>query len=197
MRDPVRTMRIDGVKTPVTPVPDDAELAAQALLESMNNNRETIINKAGAKEIVNGKLSNSKCHDAAYYKQLSEKIRKAHEQERRAAMRYVAYVEQELARVNGERLTVNGSDNHEPCTMSHEPESIATLEQGLYKWQDVVEREGGELLKRWQKCLAECIVRQMNAPIEREESDVRIDSPEREEGQTKFNTADDTDENKE
>lgn len=198
MRDPVRTMRIDGVKTPVTPVPDDAELAAQALLESLAGDSGSKVQdsrfkvkdqKKGRKQKDNRESSTMnhepEAKDAAYYKQLSEKIRKAHELERRAAMRYVAYVEQELARVNGERLTVNGSDNHEPCTMNHKPDSIATLEHGLYQHQDTVEREGGELLRRWQKCLAECIVRQMNASIEREES------------QTKFNIADDTDENKE
>ena len=111
-------------------------------------------------------------HDAAYYQELSGRIKLAHEQERRSAMRYVAYVEQELARVKGERLKVQGSrlrvqdsglrvqdsSNHEPCTMNHESESIATLERGLYKHQDAVEREGGELLRRWQKCLAETIL---------------------------------------
>lgn len=83
-------------------------------------------------------------HDAAYYQQLSEKIRTAHEQERRSAMRYVAYCE--------EKLTPD---------ISHQPSDIAELERGLYKFQDCAEREGGELLKRWQKCLAECLLLEM------------------------------------
>jgi dTDP-4-amino-4,6-dideoxygalactose transaminase len=62
--------------------------------------------------------------------------------------------------VNGSGVTVNGSDNHEPCTMNHEPESIATLERGLYQHQDAIEREGGGLKQRWQKCLALVIVKQ-------------------------------------
>jgi hypothetical protein len=80
-----------------------------------------------------------------YYKDLSEKIRIAHEQERRAAMRYVAYCEEEL--------------KHQPSDISH----LTSLEQGLYQHQNAVEREGGELLKRWQKCLAELTVMEMES----------------------------------
>lgn len=174
MKDPVRTLRIDGVKTVMTPAPDDTELAAQALLESLAGNSGSKVQgsrfkvkdqKKGRKQKDNRESSTmnheSEAKDAAYYKQLSEKIRKAHELERRAAMRYVAYVEQQLKLVQGSGFRVQDSSNHEPCTMNHKPESIATLEHGLYKHQDTVEREGGELLKRWQKCLAECILKQM------------------------------------
>ena len=157
-----KQLRIDGVKTELTPEPDDAELAAQALLElriygDREQRRKANTNRANQ--------TNTKPQQGTveYYQQLSEKIRTALEEERRMALRYVAYVEQELALVNGE----------------HKPESIATLEHGLYKFQDVIEREKGgalgehsetlatkgtqELLKRWQKCLAECILRQMTA----------------------------------
>ena len=178
-----KQLRIDGVKTVLTPTPDDAELAATALLETLNNSQYPITNKrgkAGASDngsrrkkgnkgnfsigttipaqllsvisfISAGHKKNSAGHkkdsagekDAQYYRNLSEKIRAAHDQERRMAMRYVAYCEEEL--------------KHQPSDISH----LTPLERGLYKHQDAVEREGGELLKRWQKCLAEVIVRQM------------------------------------
>lgn len=174
MKDPVRTLRIDGVKTVMTPAPDDAELAAQALLESLAGDSGSKIQgsrfkvkdqKKGRKQKDNRESSTMnhepEAKDAAYYKQLSEKIRKAHELERRAAMRYVAYMEQQLKLVQGSGFRVQDSSNHDPLNVNHAPDSIATLEHGLYKHQDTVEREGGELLRRWQKCLAECILKQM------------------------------------
>jgi hypothetical protein len=33
------------------------------------------------------------------------------------------------------------------------------MEQGLYLLQDCAEREGGELMKRWQHCLADVLVK--------------------------------------
>lgn len=181
MKDPVRTLRIDGVKTVMTPAPDDAELAAQALLESLAGDSGSKVQgsrfkvkdqKKGRKQEDNRESSTMnhepEAKDAAYYKQLSEKIRKAHELERRAAMRYVAYVEQQLKLVQGSGFRVQDSSNHEPLTVSHQPSGIShqpsdisTLEHGLFKHQDAAEREGGELLKRWQKCLAECILLEM------------------------------------
>ena len=178
MKDPVRTLRIDGIKTIITPKPDDAELAAQALLESRITPNRPTPGPSPEGRGVNRKHAEG---TPEYYKDLSEKIKAAHEADKRAAMRYVAYVEQELARVNGERLTVNGSDNHEPCTMrsalplcsakNHEPESIATLERGLYQHQDAIEREGGDLKQRWQKCLALVIVKQMTAASSEDEDE--------------------------
>ena len=141
-----KQLRIDGTKTTLTPTPDDAELAAQALLESM---AATSIKEKNDKTIkqLNNKKSGAQ-HDAAYYHGLSEKIRTAHEQERRAAMRYVAYVEEQLSTPLAHREGQGESP-------------FADLERGLYAHQDTVECEGGDLLKRWQHCLAEVIVRQM------------------------------------
>ena len=172
MKDPVRTLRIDGVKTVMTPAPDDTELAAQALLESLAGASGSTVqgSRFKVKDQKKGRKQNHEpeAKDAAYYKQLSEKIRKAHELERRAAMRYVAYVEQQLKLVQGSGFRVQDSSNHEPLTVSHQPSDIShqpsdivTLEHGLYQHQNTVEREGGELLRRWQKCLAECILKQM------------------------------------
>ncbi len=114
---------------PLTPEPDDAEAAAAALLDSMATQ---------PKSRNNGKSTPAK-GSTVYYHFLSSRIRDARGQERRAAMRFVAFAEKTLG---------NNS-------------KLAELEQGLFKHQDTVEREGGELLRRWQHCLAEVTVRLM------------------------------------
>lgn len=131
MKDPVRTMRIDGVSTKMTPKPDDAELAAQALLEHLSEP------KGRKKE---PKAKQSKEGTPEYYQQLSGKIKEAHAAEARSALRYLAYTEEELK---------------ENPTM----DQLIEIEQGLYLLQDCVEREGGELMKRWQHCLADVLVK--------------------------------------
>jgi hypothetical protein len=133
-----RQLRIDGVKTTLTPTPDDADLAAQALLESrIYGDKEQRRKKQPLPQPIPKKEGE---RDAEYYRQLSEKIKESREHDARMATRYVAYVE--------EQLKDQASD-------------IATLEHGLFKHQDTVEREGGELLRRWQKCLAECLLLEM------------------------------------
>jgi len=147
-----KQLRIDGVKATLTPTPDDAELAAQALLESRiygDKEQRKAAKKRQPSDIIH---QTSSTHDAQYYQELSEKIKESHEHDARMAMRYVAYCEEEL--------------KHQPSDISH----LTSLEHGLFKHQDTVEREGGDLLKRWQKCLAECIVRQMgSSPAENDE----------------------------
>lgn len=150
-----KSLRIDGCKTVLTPKPDDAELAAQALLETRlspdpslgargaNSKAKNTVKKATAPSL-NKEGSEESVRDASYYRQLSEKIRAAHEHDRRAAMRYVAYCEQELS----------------SPSINREGQGVGLLERGLYQHQDAVEREGGNLKRRWQHCLAECIVRQ-------------------------------------
>lgn len=145
MKDPVRTLRIDGIKTTITPKPDDAELAAQALLES-----RIYGDKTQRKHAQNAKPQQG---TAEYYGELSEKIKAAHEADKRAAMRYVSYVEEEL--------------KHQPSDISH----LTSLEQGLYQHQNAVEREGGDLKQRWQKCLALVIVKQMTAASSEDEDE--------------------------
>ena len=138
-----KQLRIDGVRTALTPQPDDAELAAQALLESRiygDKDQRKAAKKKKASDLR--PQTSDQPHDAAYYQQLSEKIRTAHEQERRMAMRYVAYVEEQLSTPLSTQGGAGGG----------------SLERGLYQHQDAVEREGGELLRRWQKCLAECLL---------------------------------------
>ena len=145
--------RIEGVITALTPHPDDAELAAQALLESM---RDGGMKKGEARR---EETENPAQGTPAYYRALAVKIRTAREQETRLALRYVAWCEEQL-----------GKDRACPSPDSAAP---AGLERGLYDHQDAVERAGGELLRRWRHCLAECIVRQMTAPATPENTDTK------------------------
>lgn len=134
-----KSLRVDGVKTVLTPKPDDAELAAQALLEKLSEKG----NKAATKEPEQGTVE--------YYREMSKRIKANKAAERRLTMRYLTYCEEQLALP---KPLYNGQ--------------IDEMEQELYKRQDVADREGGELLRRWQHCLAECIVRQMTTADEDE-----------------------------
>ena len=134
-REP-KPLRIEGCHTVLTPEPDDAELAAQALLESLSSPDGR--KKADAKE---GKDKPGK-GTPEYYRSLSDRIREAHEAEAHMAMRYVAYCEQELPKADAGKLN--------------------ELERGLYRYTDIVERERGDLKARWQHALAEVLVKQMN-----------------------------------
>lgn len=136
-------LAIKGIgPAPLTPEPDDAELAATALLESMADVRRK-------KEDVRCMRSPAK-GTPAYYQALAIKIKGAHAQEARAAMRFIAYCEDEL------RNTPNAQNTPNAPT-----EKLAALERGLFKHQSAVEREGGGVLRRWQHCLADVTVRQM------------------------------------
>lgn len=134
-KDQPRQLRIDGVKITMTPAPDDAELAAQALLEAHTDKGKKTHKRKDAKEPAQG--------TPEYYKQLSEKIKKTRAAEARRTKRFLTYAEQQL----DSPLMTGQTDE---------------IEKELYKLQDIAEREGGELLKRWRHCLAECIVRQMS-----------------------------------
>lgn len=133
--------RIDGIApAPVTPAPDDAELAAQALLELQTARPDSRTAAATA--------SSGDKRTVSYYRALAERIRGTHEKEARSATRYVAYAEQQLA------LPAN-ADGDEYIG------ALALLEDGLYKWSDTVSREGGRLKERWQHCVAEITLRQL------------------------------------
>lgn len=143
-----RPLRIRGCKTELTPAPDDAELSAQALLETMMGNGA---NGANESPVANRA---HEPHDATYYKQLAERIRKAQQQEVWMTMRFLAYCEAQLKMSDGRGKVedVNTPD-------------FAELERGLYQHQDTAEREGGDFLRRWQHCLAECVVRGMKSDV--------------------------------
>lgn len=136
----VRSLRIDGVSTKMTPRPDDAELAAQALLEHMSAPKDRGKKPAG-KQPKEG--------TAAYYKQLRGKISEAHAAEARDAQRYLSYTEEELKENPG-------------------LEQLIEIEQGLYGFMDCAERDGGEIKSRWQHCLAQCTMMIQNAADKRD-----------------------------
>lgn len=140
---------LGGRPAPMTPTADEAEKAAEALLESF----------AKGEKVKKGKSEKEKTVEKGskeYYQELSEKIREAHAAEARAARRYISHIEQRL---------------HTAASSDALGGSLAKLESGLFEHQDAVEREGGELKKRWQHCLAEVIVRQMQAVTDDEEQD--------------------------
>ena len=163
-------LRIEGVKpAPLTPEPDDAELAAQALLESMCDVRSKKEDGRCKMEDVRSKMEDvnhqssaishhtskshhpSKSHHTSeYYHALADRIRTARSAEARLTMRLLASVEEQLAEPTALYKGQWGDTEHK-----------------LYRAMDIAEREGGELKSRWQHCLANVIVRRMEE--EREE----------------------------
>lgn len=136
-QDP-QPLRVEGIpNAPITAEPDEAELAAQALFESVMQGKNT------RKEENNAEPENG---TPEYYRRIAEKIRSAHDAATLRTMRFVAFCEQELLKPN---LPVSGQG------------SLELLETELYKRIDTIEREGGELKERWQHCLAEVTVRLM------------------------------------
>jgi len=152
-------LRIEGVKpAPLTAEPDDAELAAQALLESLverptpnpslrGRGRDT---SAAEHSTPRPRREGQGGGSAAYYHALADRIRAARTAEARLVMRLLASVEEQLA---------------EPTALYKG--QWGDTERKLYRAMDVAEREGGELKHRWQHCLANVIVRRMKE--EREE----------------------------
>lgn len=133
---------IDGIDyAPVTAEPDDAELAAQALFESLSGNE---FFKKGSDE--QKETDEEPKGTPAYYRKLAKRIEKAYMDAVQRTTRFVAFCEQELKNPN---LPMEG------------PGSLSLLETELYKRIDTVDREGGELKLRWQHCLAEVTVRLM------------------------------------
>ena len=142
-----KPLRVEGVApAPMTPEPDDAELAAMALLEKMAEIKGVSRNDGITESGDNGNKKDAP-HDAAYYKRLAERIRKAHESANLRTQRFLAFCEQELKKHD---LPKEG------------PGSLGLLEAELYKRLDVIERHGGELKRRWQHCLAMVTVRLMD-----------------------------------
>ena len=148
---PRQPLTIEGIpQAPITPEPDDAELAAQAILEMMAE--KTAKRKGRNDDRVaahNNDIASLRDKDektAAYYRAMADRIRDVRATAAQRATRFVALCEQKL---------------QEP-DLPHEGDgSLALLEVELYKRLDTVEREGGELKRRWQHCLAEVTVRLM------------------------------------
>lgn len=149
-------LTIEGIpQAPLTPEPDDAELAAQALLEMMaakqhghRHGKGARLNTEKTASPDNEKEEAVTPRTATYYRHLARKMREARETTRLRVSRFLAFVEQELKKPN---LPTYGDG------------SLGLLEAELYKRIDIVEREGGELKRRWQHCLALVTVRLMDA----------------------------------
>lgn len=144
---------IDGAENiPMTAEPDEAEVAAQAVLEIILEKKEASSKKSrkrGNAEVAKAQQPQDNTeHDADYYRHLAERIREAYAAARQRALRFTCYCEQQLA---------------DPSLPLYGKGSLSLLEAELYKRLDVVEREGGDLKKRWQHCLAEVTIRLMNA----------------------------------
>ena len=149
-------LRIEGVEpAPLTPEPDDAELAAQALLESLCDVRSKM---EDVREVA-ADAHQPSVRDAAYYRRLAERIRLARDQATLRTMRFVTWCEHELEKRD---LPIEGKG------------SLAQMEAELYKRIDTIERVDGELKRRWQHCLAEAIVRQMKEERENAEADAAL-----------------------
>jgi hypothetical protein len=137
-----KPLRVDGVKpAPMTTEPDEAELAAMALLEHMQEVQGS--KNDGITESSDSGKKNAP-HDAAYFKALASRIKQAHEAAHQRTQRFLAFCEQELKKHD---LPKEG------------PGSLGLLRAELFKRLDVVERHGGELKTRWQHCLATVLVR--------------------------------------
>ena len=146
-------LRIEGTKpAPLTPEPDDAELAAAALLE-------LLVERPTPNPSLRGRGRDTSAADhytplhrregqgggsAAYYHALADRIRSARSAEARLVMRLLASVEEQLA---------------EPTALYRG--QWGDTERKLYRALDIAEREGGELHRRWQHCLANVLVRRM------------------------------------
>lgn len=140
-------LHIEGAHTQLTPEPDEAEVAAEALLESLREESGSMSRrrfkwfKGG---VATGSQQTRQAQDgtAEYYRELAERVKEAHEMEARLTVRRLAYCEQELRNplLNAEQL--------------------AELERGLYRHMDAVDREGGELKRHWQHVLAEVVVKE-------------------------------------
>ena len=143
-------LSIEGIPpAPLTPEPDDAELAAQALLEHlMAAASDKGRHNGNTKSRDNEKAEAAPPRDADYYRHLARKMREAREAARLRVTRFLAFVEQELKK---------------PDLPAFGDGSLGLLEAELYKRLDIVEHEGGELLRRWQHCLALVTVRLMQA----------------------------------
>ena len=144
-------LRIEGTNpAPLTPEPDDAELAATALLESMaevsSSKFQVSSNEAAAN--LKPETCQPETRDAAYYYALADRIRAARDDSRRRTLRFVAWAEGQLALPS---LPVTG------------PGSLQLIERELLKRVDFIEQMGDRLKQRWQHALAVVTVRLMQA----------------------------------
>lgn len=161
-RQEPQPLGVKGIaRAPMTAEPDASELAAQALLEiviQLKNTRKTgdsglsahgVSSESNSHDAQNMK-DGKEVNDASYYRHLADRIRTVRAGAAIRTLRFIAFCEEQLALPS---LPENGSG------------SLAMLETELYKRIDTVYREGGELKRRWQQCLAEVTVRLVNKNV--------------------------------
>ena len=158
-------LKIDGVgEAPMTMEPDNAELAAQALLEVMIDKQKRRRKKADVsdksdtseKSDKSGSIKPNALQTSEYYHQLSERIRQAYASSRQRTLRFLCYCEQQL---RNQDIPLFGAG------------SLNLLQTELLKRIDVVDRVGGEIKARWQHCLAEVTLRQIEASARSDDED--------------------------
>lgn len=159
-------LKIDGVgEAPMTMEPDNAELAAQALLEVMLDKQKQRRKKADVYEDSDNAVKSvesvepgkpNTLQTSEYYHQLSDRIRQAYASSRQRTLRFLCYCEQQLR-------------NHDIPLFG--AGSLNLLQTELLKRIDVVDRVGGEIKARWQHCLAEVTLRQIEASARSDDED--------------------------
>lgn len=146
----------------MTMEPDNAELAAQALLEIMVEKRKF---RKKASSDVSGETNISRqpspsaadtLQTVAGYHELADRIRQAYASSRQRTLRFLCYCEQQLR-------------NHDIPLFG--AGSLNLLQTELLKRIDVVDRVGGEIKARWQHCLAEVTLRQTEASARSDDED--------------------------
>lgn len=143
---------------------DKAELAAQALLEVMIDKQKRRRKKADVsdksetseKSDKSGSTKPNFLQTSEYYHQLSDRIRQAYASSCQRTLRFLCYCEQQLR-------------NHD--TPLFGAGSLNLMQAELLKRIDVVDREGGDIKARWQHCLAEVTLRQMEASARSDEAE--------------------------
>lgn len=141
---------------------DNAELAAQALLEVMldkqkrRRKKSDVSDKSETSEKSGESGKPNTLQTSEYYHQLSDRIRKAYASSRQRTLRFLCYCEQQL---RNQDIPLYGAD------------SLNIIQAELYKRIDVVDREGGDIKARWQHCLAEVTLRQIEASARSDDED--------------------------
>ena len=141
---------------------DNAELAAQALLEVMldkqkrRRKKSDVSDKSETSEKSGESGKPDTLQTSEYYHQLSDRIRQAYGSSRQRTLRFLCYCEQQLR-------------NHDIPLFG--AGSLNLLQAELLKRIDVVDRVGGEIKARWQHCLAEVTLRQIEASARSDDED--------------------------
>ena len=133
---------------------DNAELAAQALLEVMldkqkrRRKKADVSDKSETSEKSGESGKPNTLQTSEYYHQLSDRIRQAYASSRQRTLRFLCYCEQQL---RNQDIPLFGAG------------SLNLMQAELLKRIDLVDRVGGEIKARWQHCLAEVTLRQIEA----------------------------------